>query len=75
MLPFSPDWRWTLDREVSPWYPTVRLFRQTDLALAQLWTDRHLPRRLQGRSLRDRIRTRDEAMHEATPALRAPRLP
>jgi tetratricopeptide (TPR) repeat protein len=27
-LPFSPDWRWQLDREDSPWYPTVRLFRQ-----------------------------------------------
>jgi len=28
MLPFSPDWRWLLDREDSPWYPTLRLFRQ-----------------------------------------------
>jgi hypothetical protein len=28
MLPFTPDWRWTLTRERSPWYPTVRLFRQ-----------------------------------------------
>jgi Tfp pilus assembly protein PilF len=26
-LPVSPDWRWLLDREDSPWYPTVRLFR------------------------------------------------
>jgi tetratricopeptide (TPR) repeat protein len=24
-----PDWRWQLDREDSPWYPTARLFRQT----------------------------------------------
>ena len=24
-----PDWRWLLDREDSPWYPTMRLFRQT----------------------------------------------
>jgi hypothetical protein len=23
-----PDWRWMLDREDSPWYPTLRLFRQ-----------------------------------------------
>ena len=23
-----PDWRWQLDREDSPWYPTVRIFRQ-----------------------------------------------
>ena len=27
-LPFSADWRWMLDREDSPWYPTMRLFRQ-----------------------------------------------
>jgi tetratricopeptide (TPR) repeat protein len=28
MLPFSPDWRWTLSAEHSPWYPRTRLFRQ-----------------------------------------------
>ncbi len=28
-LPFSSDWRWLFDRDDSPWYPTVRLFRQT----------------------------------------------
>jgi len=28
MLPFSPDWRWLTEREDSPWYPTLRLFRQ-----------------------------------------------
>jgi hypothetical protein len=28
LLPFSPDWRWLLDRDNSPWYPTARLFRQ-----------------------------------------------
>jgi hypothetical protein len=28
MLPFAPDWRWLLGREDSPWYPTMRLFRQ-----------------------------------------------
>jgi len=27
-LPFLPDWRWLLNREDSPWYPTLRLFRQ-----------------------------------------------
>jgi len=28
LLHFAPDWRWMLDREDSPWYPTMRLFRQ-----------------------------------------------
>jgi tetratricopeptide (TPR) repeat protein len=28
LLPYVPDWRWLLDRDDSPWYPTMRLFRQ-----------------------------------------------
>ena len=28
LVPFCPDWRWMLARADSPWYPTVRLFRQ-----------------------------------------------
>src|SRR5262249_5507804 len=36
MLPFVPDWRWLLDRQDSPWYPTARLFRQHGLGD---WTD------------------------------------
>ena len=28
ILPYVPDYRWLLDRDDSPWYPTVRLFRQ-----------------------------------------------
>jgi ADP-heptose:LPS heptosyltransferase len=28
-LKYAPDWRWMLERENSPWYPTARLFRQT----------------------------------------------
>jgi len=28
LLPFSPDWRWMLERDDSPWYPTARLYRQ-----------------------------------------------
>ena len=31
LLPFSPDWRWTLAGESSAWYPTARLFRQPSL--------------------------------------------
>lgn len=30
-LNHSADWRWLLDREDSPWYPTLRLFRQRQL--------------------------------------------
>ncbi len=29
LLPFAPDWRWLLERDDSPWYPSMRLFRQT----------------------------------------------
>jgi Flp pilus assembly protein TadD len=28
-LPFAPDWRWLLERDDSPWYPSMRLFRQS----------------------------------------------
>jgi tetratricopeptide (TPR) repeat protein len=28
LLAYVPDWRWLLDREDSPWYPTIRLLRQ-----------------------------------------------
>lgn len=28
LLPYVPDWRWLLEREDTPWYPTLRLFRQ-----------------------------------------------
>jgi len=28
LLPYEGDWRWMLEREDSPWYPTMRLFRQ-----------------------------------------------
>ena len=30
MLTFIPAWRWLLDRDDSPWYPTARLFRQDE---------------------------------------------
>ena len=28
VLPYTPDWRWLMAREDSPWYPSLRLFRQ-----------------------------------------------
>ncbi|HEY8751646.1 MAG TPA: tetratricopeptide repeat-containing glycosyltransferase family protein [Tepidisphaeraceae bacterium] len=32
LLSFSPEWRWMLNRSDSPWYPTMRLFRQPKFA-------------------------------------------
>ena len=29
LLPYLPDWRWALDGEDTPWYPTMRLIRQS----------------------------------------------
>jgi hypothetical protein len=31
LVSFAPDWRWGVDGEETPWYPTMRLFRQTAL--------------------------------------------
>jgi hypothetical protein len=31
LIPFTPDWRWMLSRADSPWYPSMRLFRQPRL--------------------------------------------
>ena len=28
VIPYTPDWRWLMQREDSPWYPSLRLFRQ-----------------------------------------------
>ena len=35
-IPMAPDWRWMLDRDDSPWYPTLRLYRQTRYGI---WED------------------------------------
>jgi tetratricopeptide (TPR) repeat protein len=32
LLPYVPDWRWLLDREDSPWYPSVSLYRQHNIS-------------------------------------------
>jgi hypothetical protein len=31
LLPFVCGWRWLLDREDTPWYPTAKLFRQANI--------------------------------------------
>jgi hypothetical protein len=36
LLPFAGDWRWMLRREDTPWYPSMRLFRQT---VPEKWDD------------------------------------
>ena len=36
LLPYSPDWRWLLDREDSPWYPSAKLYRQAEF---DVWDD------------------------------------
>jgi tetratricopeptide (TPR) repeat protein len=53
VLNASADWRWLIDRDDSPWYPTMRLFRQSTSgdwdevfqrvarALAALWDGQH----------------------------------
>jgi len=30
LLPYSPDWRWLLERKDSPWYTMMKLYRQTN---------------------------------------------
>lgn len=44
LLPYCPDWRWQTDTNISPWYPSIKLFRQHqdegwDKALKELATD------------------------------------
>ncbi len=36
LLPSPPDWRWLLGRDDTPWYPTMRLYRQTT---PRVWSD------------------------------------
>lgn len=31
LLPYNSDWRWLLDRDDSPWYPSARLYRQQNI--------------------------------------------
>ena len=31
LLPYTPDWRWQLERSDSPWYPSIQLYRQPSI--------------------------------------------
>ena len=31
LLPYTPDWRWQLERDDSPWYPSIKLYRQPSI--------------------------------------------
>jgi ADP-heptose:LPS heptosyltransferase len=31
LLPFSPDWRWMLNNEDTPWYPSIKIYRQREI--------------------------------------------
>jgi hypothetical protein len=64
MVPFSPDWRWLTARDDTPWYPTMRLYRQPhekdwgsvmrrvaeDLRVFQALTDAAVTRRCRPRA-------------------------
>jgi len=44
LLPFVADWRWLIDKEYTPWYNSVKLYRQSqikewDSVLARISTD------------------------------------
>src|SRR5689334_2789829 len=53
LLPYLPDYRWMLDRDDSPWYPTARLFRQS---AARSWDE-----------VADNVRRALEALINSTP--------
>jgi hypothetical protein len=60
LLPWTPGYRWLLDRDDSPWYPSVRLFRQTESreyesVLSRTRTE--LMNLISRRSCLDRLRT------------------
>jgi tetratricopeptide (TPR) repeat protein len=65
-LSFSPDWRWLLERGDSPWYPTMRLFRQRRIGD---WTE--VFQRMQG-ALRDVVSGGTQAVPQRTCSVEIP---
>ncbi|HEV2220887.1 MAG TPA: glycosyltransferase family 9 protein, partial [Casimicrobiaceae bacterium] len=62
LLPHCADWRWMEEREVSPWYPTMRLFRQP---APDQWQD--VVERLRSTLIALVAGTADEPTIDATP--------
>jgi tetratricopeptide (TPR) repeat protein len=62
LLPYTPDYRWLLDRDDSPWYPSVRLFRQTETRNYESVLDR----------VRDELRARIVAFRSAEERVSVP---
>jgi hypothetical protein len=71
LLPFSADWRWMENRLDSPWYPTMRLFRQTR---PDDWSDVIESVRAAMVELSDGLDTRssNDAPEEGRPQMRVP---
>ncbi|MCH8922865.1 MAG: hypothetical protein IIA67_06920, partial [Planctomycetes bacterium] len=69
LLPKMANWRWMQDREDSPWYPSMRLFRQTR---SGIWTDtiEHAARALE--MWRSRVVRMPHAGQSTPPAPRSP---
>ncbi|PZV17506.1 MAG: hypothetical protein DCF22_03530 [Leptolyngbya sp.] len=70
LLAFAPDWRWMCDRTDSPWYPTLRLFRQPQPGD---WHSvmQHIRRELE-RTLSDPLRSANDPSQSANDAVQTP---
>lgn len=66
MLPFNPDWRWLLNRDDSPWYQSMKLFRQPKRGD---WTSVVDSVRGELEALVSARRSHDKASDERVPAL------
>jgi tetratricopeptide (TPR) repeat protein len=63
LLPYTPDWRWLLDRHDSPWYESARLFRQGQTREWSSVLDRV------GKALQELIGSRHHQEAVGTPAI------